>query len=133
MQLQFRSVATATALIFSILAFALMFAPHRVVADWGLDVTLSVEVVCRRAAALFAGIAVMLFSARDAEPSVARSAMIKGIVAFCTLLASLGLFELNAGNVTPAILIPIFIEVALVLAFVAVGFGHAARPDSKRI
>ncbi len=132
MKLQFRGVATATALVFFALALTLMFAPHRVVADWGIEVSLSVEVICRRAAALFAGLAVMFVSARNAEPSVARSALIKGVVAICALLATLGLFELNMGHVKPAILIPVLIEITLMLAFMAVGLSHSARPDSRR-
>lgn len=109
------------ALIFFALALTLMFAPNLLLADWGIEVTLSVEVICRRAAALFAGLAVMFFSARNAEPSVARSALIKGVVVIFALLAAIGLFELKMGNVTPAILSAVFIEVALMLAFVVVG------------
>lgn len=131
MKLQFRGVATVCALIFFALAITLMFAPNLLLADWGIEVTLSVGVVCRRAAALFAGIAVMFFSARNAEPSVARSALIKGVVVIFALLAALGLFELNVGNATPAILIAVFIEVALMLAFVVVGYRQPARPDEK--
>ena len=117
MKLKFKSVATVSALVFFALALTLVFAPTRIVGDWGLDVTLSVEVVCRRAGALFAGVAVMLFSARNAEPSVARSALVNGIMAVCVLLTGLGLYELNAGNVTARILIPVVIEVAMLLAF----------------
>jgi hypothetical protein len=126
MKLQFKSVATVSSLVFVALALTMVFAPHLIVADWALDVTTSVEVVCRRAGALFAGLAVMLFSARDAEPSVARSALINGVMAVFVLLAALGLYELNAGSVNSKILIPVFIEVAMLLAFVL-----AARGKSK--
>ena len=129
MKLQFRAVATATAVLFFVLALTLMFAPGRILADWGLDVTLSVAVIGRRAAALFAGIAVMFFLARNAEPSVARSALVKGVVALCALLATLGLFELQMGNVTPAILTAVVIEITILLAFVVAERGQAARRD----
>lgn len=130
MKLPFRSLATVTSIVFSALALALMFAPARVVADWGLDVSSSVEVVCRRAAALFAGLAVMFISARNAEPSEARSALVKGVITICALLAPLGLIELYSGNVKAAILIPVSIEVVLMLAFVAVGCSHSAQRDN---
>ena len=126
MRLQFKRVAIVSSLVFFALALTLVFAPHRIVADWGLEVTLSVEVVCRRAGALFAGIEFMLFSARTAEPSVARSALINGVMVICALLTALGLYELNAGNVKPAILIPVLIEVAMLLALVAAGRGQTA-------
>jgi hypothetical protein len=132
MRPQFKSVATVSALVFFALALTLVFAPNRIVGDWGLDVTLSVEVVCRRAGALFAGVAVMLFSARNAEPSVARSALVNGIMAVCVLLTGLGLYELNAGNVTARILIPVFIEVAMLLAFALAAPSQTARPQSRR-
>lgn len=119
--------------MFFALALTLMFAPNLLLADWGIDVTLSVEVMGRRSAALFAGIAVMCFSARNAKPSVARSAVIKGVVVIFALLAALGLFEFSVGNVTPAILIPVFIEVSFVLAFVVTGCNEPERPDSRRI
>jgi hypothetical protein len=128
MKLQVRSVAAATALVFSALSLTLIFAPHLIVGDWGLDVTLSVEVVCRRVGALFGGVAVMFFFAREAEPSVARTALIKGVVAICALLTALGLFELSSGNVTPRILIPVAIEVVMMLAFLVAGRSHPGPP-----
>lgn len=131
MKIQFRSAATATALVFSALSLTLIFAPNLIVGDWGLNVTLAVEVVCRRAGALFGGVAVMLFFAREAEPSVARSALIKGVVATCALLTALGLFELGSGNVSPRILIPVAIEVVMMLAFLAAGRSHPGPPDHR--
>lgn len=68
MKLSFRRVAILIALSFFILALTLMFAPNVLLASWGLEFTSSVGVVCRRAAALFSGIAVMFFLARNAEP-----------------------------------------------------------------
>lgn len=126
MRPQFKSVATVSALVFFALALSLVLAPNRIVGDWGLDVSLSVEVVCRRAGALFAGVAVMLFSARNSEPSVARSALVNAIMALCALLTGLGLYELNAGHVTARILIPVFIEVAMLLAFVLAARGKSS-------
>jgi hypothetical protein len=132
MRLNFRSVAIFIALTFFALALALMFAPNLLLAGWGLELTLSVGVVCRRAAALFAGIAVMLFLARNAEPSSARSALIKGLVTSCLMLAALGVFELAVGHVTPQILVGVFIEVMFVLALLYVGRGQSDAFDSRR-
>ncbi len=73
----------------------------------------------------------MLFSARNAEPSAARSALIKGVVVACFMLAALGFLELEVGNATPRILIAIFIEVALMLGFLFVGCRHPAQSDTS--
>ncbi|SDO70476.1 hypothetical protein SAMN05216303_102138 [Rhodoferax sp. OV413] len=121
MKLNFQRVAILIALSFFTLAATLMFAPNVMLADWGLELTLSVSVVCRRAAALFAGIAVMFFLARNAEPSPARSALTTGLVVSCLMLTALGGFELAAGHVTPKILIPMSIEVMFTLALLRVG------------
>lgn len=67
----------------------------------------------------------MFFSARNAEPSTARSALIKGVVLACLTLAALGIFELKAGRVTDHILVAVGIEVALALAFLYV--ANSAR------
>jgi hypothetical protein len=132
MKLQFRGVAILSAVIFFAIALTLMFAPKLLLADWGLEAGVSVEVICRRAAALFAGIAVMFFSARNAEPSTARSALINGVVALLVLLGALGLFELKMGNVKPAILSAVFIEVMLTLAFLYVGRQQPLRLHVQR-
>lgn len=132
MKLSFRRVATLIALSFFTLALTLLFAPHVLLADWGLDVTASVAVVCRRAAALFAGIALMLFLARNAEPSSTRSALITGLVFSCLMLAALGCFELVVGHVTPRILVAVFIEVMFALALLHAGRGRSGAVDSRR-
>lgn len=128
MRLTFRGVAIGSALVFGALALTMVFAPQLIVADWGLEVSRAVAVVCRRAGVLFLGLAFMLASARNAEPSAARSAMVQGIAVVCALLAALGMFEFVAGNVTSAILIPIGIELVLLLAFALVGW----RPPASR-
>lgn len=129
MKLNFRGLAILSALLFFALALTWMLAPNLLLSDWGVEFTPSAGLVGRRAAALYAGIAVMLFSARNAEPSTARSALIKGIVVACFMLAALGLLELEIGNAIPRILIAVFIEVTLMLAFLHIGRGRPAQPD----
>jgi hypothetical protein len=125
MKLSFRTVANLIALSFFALALTLLFAPNVLLADWGLEYTVSVGVVCRRAAALFTGIAVMFFLARNAEPSAARSALIRGLIVCCLMLMSLGGFELAVGHVTPGILVPMAIELMFTLALLHVGRRQA--------
>lgn len=103
MILRFRSLVTLTALLFIALAAIFMFRPAIMLANWGVEFNESIGVVCRRTAALYAGIGFMLFLARKAEPSPARSALVVGFVSVCMMLAGLGAFELASGRVNSGI------------------------------
>jgi hypothetical protein len=122
MKLDFRSLAILSALVFFSLAFTWMLAPDLLLSNWGVELSSSAEVVGRRGAALYAGMGVMFFSARNAEPSPARSALLGGAIVTCLILAVLGVFELATGHVEVGILTAVFIEIALVLAFLIVNF-----------
>jgi hypothetical protein len=97
-----------------------MFAPLQSLSLWGVEYTSSAGLVGRRGAALYAGIAVMFFLAWHAEPSLVRSALVKEVVVSCVILAALGLFELFAGLAQPGILLAVFVEVAISVAFLFV-------------
>lgn len=120
MALSFRGVSIVSALAFAALAGVWMFAPQLLLSDWGVESGPSTELVGRRAAALFAGMSAMFFWARNAEPSAARSALLKGAVAACLILAALGIYELKAGHANARILAAVGIEITLSLAFLYV-------------
>ena len=124
MKLNFRSLAVLSAFVCFSLALVWMFAPNVLLSSWGVDFSYPVGLVGRRSAALFAGIGVMFFWARNAEPSSARSALVAGFVASCLVLAALGVIELANGHAGPGILTAVLIEVALVLAFLYVLRAH---------
>jgi uncharacterized BrkB/YihY/UPF0761 family membrane protein len=88
---------------------------------WGVELTDSVGLVTRRIAALYAGIAVMYFFARNAEHSATRTALIVGTITACLILALLGIYEFSIGHASSGILGSVIIEVLLVLAFLYVG------------
>lgn len=98
-----------------------MFAPVQMPASWGVELTDSAGLMARRIAALYTGIAVMFFFARNAEHSTTRTALIYGTATACMILTILGVYEFAAGHATSGILTAVFIEVALVLAFLYVG------------
>jgi hypothetical protein len=122
MKINFKTLALLASLIFFALALIWMLAPHLFLLNWGVEFTTSTGLVGRRAAALYAGIGVMFFSARNAAPSPARSALLKGAAVACLLLALLGVFELATGHAGVGMLGAVFIEVALVLAFLTALF-----------
>ncbi len=122
MKLSFHRLAVFTSILFSILAMTWMFAPLHFLSEWGVELSTAAGLVGRRAAALYAGIAVMFFVARNAAPSTTRTALIYGMVTSCTMLALLGVYEFATGHATNGILAATFIEVALVVAFLYVGW-----------
>jgi hypothetical protein len=126
MKLNFRNLALLSAILFLSLALIWMFAPDLALSSWGVEFSPEVGLVARRAAALYAGIGVMFFLARNAEPSPARSALLGGAIVTCLVLAVLGVFELATGHAKVGILTAVFIEVALVMAFLAVRFKELA-------
>lgn len=119
--LSFYRLSVFSSILFTVLAFILMFAPVLMLSVWGVELTDSVGLVTRRIAALYAGIAVMYFFARNAEHSATRTALIVGTITACLILAILGVYEFVAGHVSNGILVSVFIEVVLVLAFLYVG------------
>jgi hypothetical protein len=97
--------------------------PNILLSLWEINFSTEVAIIGRRCAALFAGFGVMLFLARKAEPSIIRSALIKGFIIGCSMLVFLGIFELMNNNVGWGILSAVFIEFGLALAFMYVLFS----------
>lgn len=130
MALRFRPLATVTALLFFALSAVLMFRSAVMLGNWGIGFDEATGLVSRRAAALYAGVGLMLFLARKTEPSPARSALVSGFVFTCVILAGLGLFELASAHANSSILAPVLIEVSLALAFLLV--TCAERTNAKQ-
>ncbi|EUJ09746.1 hypothetical protein Meth11DRAFT_0547 [Methylophilaceae bacterium 11] len=120
-QLSFYRLSVFSSILFTVLSIILMFAPVVMLSAWGVELTDSVGLVARRIAALYAGIAVMYFFARNAEHSATRTALIVGTITACLILALLGVYEFVAGHASGGILGSVLIEVVLVLAFLYVG------------
>ena len=117
MLLSFHMLAVITSVLFALLAALWMFAPTRLLTAWRVDASTSTRLVGRRAAALYAGIAIMFFIARNAEYSATRAALVYGLITTCLLLALLGLYELLKGNANKGILGAVLIEAVLSLLF----------------
>ena len=133
MALRFRPLATVTALLFFALSAILMFLPAVVLANWGVGFNESIGLVCRRSAALYAGVGLMLFLARKAEPPPARSALVSGFVFACVIPAGLGAFELASGRVNSGILPAILVEVALAIAYLLVARAERSNATQPKL
>lgn len=130
MLLKFRHLATGTALLFWALAVVWMFAPADMLTNWGVGFSEDTELVSRRAAALYLGIGVMFFLARNCRPSPARSALVTGLIVTCLTLAALGLYEWLAGHARVTILAAVFIEALLSLVLLYVQRAEGQGQDS---
>lgn len=97
--MNFKNLAIFYALICFTLAFLWMFFPQVLLSFWGVKYSNLVDLIGRRGAALFLGTGVILFSARNAAPSVARSAIVYGFATACLALTVLGLFDFFMGHV----------------------------------
>ena len=113
----FQYLATAAAIICFALAIVWLLAPQLLLSLWGVAYSHSVGLVSRRGAALFLGIGIMLFLARNAEPSPSRTALSAGFIVGCLALASLGVFELVKKRAGIGILSAVLVEVVLAIAF----------------
>lgn len=129
--MNFRNLAILSSLVCFALAVTWILAPNTLLTVWGFEFSYSAGLVGRRAAALFAGIGVMLFTARDAKPSSARSALVSGFVVGCVALAALGIFEFANGHAGPGILSAVLVEIALAMAFLYVARTQPPHPKEQ--
>jgi hypothetical protein len=122
----FRGAAIAASSLCLALAALWMGAPQFILWVWQIDGSQATLVMARRGAALFLGLAVMLWLARDAESSPTRSALAIGFSVCCAALAALGIYDFMAGHAGLGIWMAVVVESALALTFAAV--RHAGRP-----
>lgn len=113
----FRRLALLSALLLFGLSAVWMCSPELMLTQWGVPYTESAGIISRRAAAFYAGLALMLLLASKAEASSARFALSTGISVTCLILAALGIFEWQSGAATAQILVAVALETILAVAF----------------
>jgi hypothetical protein len=117
MQLSFRALSTFTAALCFLLALVWGLMPDWLLSIWGLEYSLTVGIVARRSAMLFAALGVMFYLVRNESPSTTRHALSNGFMVGCWGLAALGFGEWLNGHAGPGILLAVVVELALGLAF----------------
>lgn len=115
--MRFRHLALLSSMLLFALSAMWMFAPELMLTQWGVQYSEGAGLVSRRAAAFYAGIALMLLLARNAEASKARAALATGISLTCLILATLGILEWQSGSATTQILVAVVLEAFLAVAF----------------
>ncbi|WP_416423338.1 hypothetical protein RAM80_26355 [Pseudomonas sp. App30] len=126
MPLTFRRLALFCAFLCFALALIWGTSAERLLAFWDIPHSEAAALLGRRIAALLLGVGVMFFCVRGCPPSPARAAMVRGFMVGCLAMALLGLFDWLSGHAGPGILISVFAELGLGLAFVSVGNGERA-------
>lgn len=113
MKLSFRNLAILCALVCFALSFIWLFTPGFLLSIWSVELSSSADFMARRSATLFAGLGIMFYFVRNAEPSPARSGIAVGFSVACFALAALGIFELATGHAGIGILSAIVTEIIL--------------------
>jgi hypothetical protein len=126
MKLSFREAAIAGSSICFALAAIWIGAPQFILWIWQIDGSQPALLMARRGGALFAGLAIMMLLARDAERSPARSAVAVGFSVSCAALAALGVYEFASGHAGVGMLAAAAVESVLALAFASVRYSDRA-------
>jgi peptidoglycan/LPS O-acetylase OafA/YrhL len=113
----FRHLAILSSVLLFGLSAVWMSAPELMLTQWGVQYSDGAGLVSRRAAAFYAGIALMLLLARNTEASKARFALATGISLTCLILTTLGIFEWQSGSATAQVLGAVVLEAVLAVAF----------------
>jgi hypothetical protein len=113
----FTHVALAAAGATLILATGWLLFGRLFLRRWRIEPNLAALLLGRRIGAVYLGLSVIFFLARNAPESELRTALSVGTIIVCTLLAILGLADYKARRAGPAILVSVLVEVLLVAGF----------------
>ena len=127
MKVTFRGLAMLYCLFCLVLAGIFLLDPALILSEWQIDFSDPVGLVARRCGAFFTGLAVMFFCARNAQPSLARTAIVKGFVVAMLILAGLGVMEFATGHAGPGILTAVAFEISCVIALALVVGVRSSR------
>ena len=129
--MSFKTLAVITAIVTLVLGVGYLAAGTLLVGRWGIEPTASVLLFGRRIGAVYLGLSAMLFLARSAPVSVARTALSAGTALTCLLLALLGVVEFSAGHAGRAILASAALEFLLAVGYIWVLISD--RKVAKRL
>lgn len=113
----FRTLALLTAMACLGLCYILFAQGGTYVATFAIAPDQGADFVARRAAPVFAGLAVLLWLARDLPVGPGRDAICTGMAALWLGIAATGIMDFASGEAGSAILIAAAVEVSAALAF----------------
>jgi hypothetical protein len=112
-QLLFQRVVMMSSAICIVLSIVWIAAPLILLSLWQVQFTYESGLIARRGGALFLGIGVAFFAARDAQPSPLRSALLRSACLSCVVLALLGGIEFMTGHAGAGILSAVAVEMGM--------------------
>lgn len=115
----FRLAASLTALICAILVPILLLEPASYMGTYGVQSTDAADFMSRRAAPTLLGFAVLLWLARDADPSPIRRAISAGVIVCFAGIAATGIYEFATGTASWAILVAAAGELVIAAVFLS--------------
>lgn len=115
--MEFRLLATLTALVCAILFVFLLVAGSSYTAIYGVTSDPSAGFMARRAAPLLGGLAVLLWMARGAGASDSRRAIAAGVCVVFAGIAVTGIYEFSTGYAASTILVAAAGELLIAVLF----------------
>lgn len=113
---------TTMVLIASALTFLLgslfLFAPKKMLSDWGLKDTHEAKVMSRRLGAIFIGFSQLLYWISTIMPTNSKE-IVFGAVSLLGVAITHGLVELIHGNVSKGFLVSITVDTVLAIGFLS--------------
>ncbi len=106
----YKIVSLFTSALFLYLFFVALFDPASFFMDVGVEAGEAAYFIARRASMFMLGITVLLFSARNLQPSSARQSIIGATAVTMSGLAIMGMYEFVRGFVDEGIFMAIIIE-----------------------
>jgi uncharacterized membrane protein (DUF441 family) len=112
-----RALFTITAVVTLLLGLSWLFFPAFMLAQWGAQPNEMLVYVSRRYAVMFLGYSVMVWLARNTEPSATRRAILAGGLVVTCILAVVSLLGVVSGTINASGWIAFAIELLLTLGF----------------
>jgi len=121
MDVSFRIVAIAGALLFCGLFAALMIDVSLLIGAWDVAATAEAGFLGRRLGAAFLGMGVLCFLARNLSAGEARRIISISIATALITVATIGCIELTRGFAGPGIILAILVELIFAGGFILTG------------
>ncbi len=109
----FRNVAILAAAVCAVLFVVLLVSPATYVGTYGVVADAGADFMVRRASPMFAGLALLLWFARDATPSVLRTGVTASVALTFAGIALTGISAFQGGVASAMILVAAFGELLL--------------------
>jgi hypothetical protein len=117
MLFDFHTLAVLTSIAATLLAIGWLFFGKAMLLRWGLEATTTDLMLGRRIGSLYAGLAWLMFAARNAPESELRTSVATAALLILILLGVAGTLAFLRRQAGPAILASVAVEIVLVVGY----------------